>query len=365
MTTPHSHVDAVLRLLGHRRGAPHGGSSPPGDVDPAAMVAFASAHFVLPALAAPARSAGIGLAPDLIAFLVEMESANRARNVALRDATVAIAAAFRHLGVTPLALKGGAFLLDPTTADATAWRFMSDIDLLVEEGRLDACVAAVRDLGFTPAGAPYDPRHEAHYPPLVSRCGTFSIELHTRLFGIHEIGPSLPSLAGGASTVAIGDARALIPSREHRIAHLIAHAQIHNRFYVMRRISLRDGLDLAALLGGSTTAPDWPCVLAPFAAGRERDAALAFLAYHCDPAPAVASPGMSDRHRAWASAAHARLYMPRRFRAAMHYVDTLRAEFVRLRTERGHLTRRLALAWPERLARARAIRRYKTAQKLW
>lgn len=364
MSPDYANFECVMALLRQRLGVPPRTPAPWSAAEPEGIVAVASAHFVLPALSGPAAALDAPMPVDLRAFLAEVERTNAARNAMLRGALAQITTALEATGVTPLVLKGGAFLADTEAGDA-AWRFMSDLDLLVHPEHLEACISAVRALGFLPTDAHYDPEREAHYPPLVSRCGTYCIELHTRLFAVHTIAISNHALLAGAPGAPIAGARPLTPSPSHRVAHLIAHAQIHNRFFTMRRIVLRDLLDLGYLIGAHEREIDWCSVLHAFPEARDRDAALAFLAAWQQITGRTLPVPVAARHRHWAKVSLARLPRTRWMRRLQHVADTVRAEAIRLATERNHVKRRFALLEPGQLARTLAMRRHKTAQKLW
>lgn len=356
--------ECVLSLMRQRLGAEAAPQWPCAGAAAEGIVAFASAHFVLPALHAPAVALAAPVPTDLLEFLAEIERSNRARNLVLRDALARIAGALAAIDVVPLVMKGGAFLADAGAGDP-AWRFMSDLDLLVDPAKLDACVGAVRALGYIPSEADYDPQREAHFPPLVSPCGTYCIELHTRLFAVHAIAIDSATLFADAMAITLGGASLLLPSPTHRVVHLIAHAQLHNRFHLMRRVVLRDHLDLGTLTATHGHVIDWAQVLSAFALGRDRDAALAFVAAHQDVTRRALPMQLGPRHRRWAKASLVRLGHPGWRRRIQLAADALRAEAVRTATEPHHLRRRLALLEPGLLRRVIAKRRYKTTQKLW
>lgn len=363
-------IDIVLALVRARLGAGDAGAAAapapaPAEVsNPEDLVAVASAHFMLPVLGPMLRAGKVAIPADLAAFLDAMGASNQARNAVLRDALWRLAGRLNVIGVVPVVLKGGAFLADPASGN-TAWRFMSDLDLLVDRAQLDDCVAVALAMGYVPVREDYDADQEAHYPPLMSPCGSFSIELHTRLFAVHEIGIASDAMAKEARLVEQQGARLQLPSATHRAVHLIAHAQIHNRFHMMERISLRDMLDLGALRAAHEGALDWQALLAAFAKGRDRDAARAFLCCWSRIAGVTPPVAIGDDHERWARRAIGRLSLPRWQRRVLDIADLIRAEAIRFAHERGHVGRRLALLAPDRFARAHATWRHKRAQKHW
>jgi hypothetical protein len=101
-------VDWVLGSLGVRA---RGERVPAEAIDWRRVVAFASAHMVLPVLASRLDRAVVTPPPDVRRFLCDMEAANRARNGTLRAALAEIGEALSGLGEGPLVSKGGAFLV--------------------------------------------------------------------------------------------------------------------------------------------------------------------------------------------------------------------------------------------------------------
>jgi hypothetical protein len=171
-------VDWVLASLGERAGGERG---PAEAIDWRRVIAFASARIVLPALASRLDSAAVTPPPDVHRFLCDMEAANRSRNERLRAALAEIGGALSGLGERPLVLKGGAFLVETENAEAESWRFMSDLDILVAGRDCEAAVARIERVGFARSKEAGAELQAHHAPPLISPCGQFSVEVHTRL----------------------------------------------------------------------------------------------------------------------------------------------------------------------------------------
>ncbi len=314
------------------------------------MIAFASAHFVLAALAEPLRRAGSVVPGDAVEFLDQIEAANIERNAGLREFAIRTAARFNEIGVEPVALKGAAFLFSRMADQSNApWRFMQDVDLLVPEARLAACVEVLRAQGFVASKATYDPHEEAHYPPLVSPCQTFSVELHTRLFGLNDYELPSSEIVSEARPAAGTDARLLVPSARHRLMHILAHAQLHNRNYVRRRLVLKDLLDISMLDRESALSPAQSAG-SDFSAQRAREATSALLAAWQIALHSQSNGPDGSAAGCWAHHAIERLSWPQWRKRLSMPADHLRLEIARLRTEPGHLTRRVrTLASRDRL----------------
>ncbi len=364
-------VSDLLRLRANSEALPVWDRHDLGAQDWAGVVALASAHFVLPALAPALASAPPGNRPpdEAAGFLAEITQANAMRNRTLRSALVAVGGQLESIGVRPVVLKGAAFLADDQVGAADAavadWRFMQDLDLLVPVDRLSDCVAALTELGYRAASRDYDPATEAHYPPLQSPCGAFSIELHTRLFGHGDFGLTAAAVTREARPADVGGVELLLPSPRHRLGHILVHAQIHNRFHAAERLVLKDLLDLSML---------------SVRHARVLQAEVVDQMFEADRQVLQATRALFDTWSAWAAASAARVSDPgpwgRRAQARLGWsgwqlrahmpADLARLELHRLRTEPGHVVRRLeTLARPSRLAATAAAWSAKQRQRLW
>lgn len=355
------------------------GSAPPVECPDATaatwqrLVAVSSAHLVLQALAPalPASASDAAMPDDLPRFLAAVRTANAERNRALVLALRSICAELNAAEVTPVLLKGAAFLLLDRQA-AAPWRFMRDLDLLVPAERLDDCVARLEHLGFSPGSRDYDPATEAHYPPLMSPCGLFSIELHTRLFARGEYGLPASLVVSRAAPARARDlnCEVLIPSSEDRLLHALVHAQLHNRNYSTRRIVLKDVLDLSMIAGEELAPADWIAMSNRLSAPGDRIAILSLVeAWYRLMHPNVVDNDpmiFPQTARNWASTAIARLHwsiLRSRLQAPLDFISL---EARRFYTEPGHAARRARLLVnPHQFATTLAHWSFKQRQRLW
>jgi hypothetical protein len=352
MTSP-STVSATLTLLR--------GQTPSCAVDWEDVVAFASAQLVLPALrpgpCAPAEAEE---------FLAGIHTANVARNGEMRRALAELGLSLNRLGITPVLLKGAGILATRDPSE-TGWRFLSDLDLLVPADGLDAALKAVEGLGFVPTDTGYNPARDAHYPALIAPGGRFALELHTRLFA----NPTLPLLESSLPlrSQPIGIDRAVygLPQLADRLAHLIGHAQLHHGHYRARRLLLRGYLEVSLLTEGHRARELWRDVLAPFATGRQRRAAGAYLAaWALLMTPDGVRPELQNAERAWASQAVARLSLNRRSRAFRAVAAAAGAEILRTAADPTVLWRHLAtLVSPKELVKRLKRHRQRLQQAYW
>ena len=107
------------------------------DIDWERVVGVASAHFVLPALAAALRDLGPlkSRNDELGLFLQAVHAANRERNAELRDELEAAAKVLNRAGIEPVLLKGAIRLRDELYPD-DGWRMLRDLDLLAPKAAL-------------------------------------------------------------------------------------------------------------------------------------------------------------------------------------------------------------------------------------
>lgn len=295
-----------------------------GSVDWARVVAVASAHLVLPALhVSLARLRDLGgtsvmasVPADALAYLALMHRANADRNRMLRRALLRYGRALNDAGIVPVALKGAASLLDE--AAPAAWRFLSDLDLLVSQRQAGQAHDIALRLGYVPSGSDYLVSRDAHYPALVSACDRYAIELHTRVFAE----PIMPLLGADiertAEEMVIDGVRLRRPQLSCRLAHVVAHAQLHHRHWMARRVLLRNLLDLSMLCREAAPAQPWPPALPLFREGEERRSALAMIAlWRASMGERADGVFLFKQDRTWAASVLRRLRMPRTLRTGL------------------------------------------------
>lgn len=332
-----------------------------------AVVALASAHLVLPALSPVASAAG---APrDAAEFLAAIHRANGERNADLLRALLQLTHSLNSRGIEPVVLKGGCFLVaEHGRGEPPApWRFLSDLDLLIGERELPGAVEVARDLGYRSPRSGYDRERDAHYPGLESPCGRFALELHTRLFARSELPAFDRRLSARAAAISNDGARLHLPTPADRIAHLIAHAQLHHRHFALRRLQLRGFLELSHLLGRAAARGLWGEALAPFAEAGQRRAATAYIAAWRRIMDARADEVFLSRddHR-WAAAAVRQLAWPARLRILTESLRATRDEAARALGDSDVLQRHLrVLVSPRQLAERLLRHRERLRQAHW
>ena len=290
---------------------------------------LAGEHGVAPALAEGLRQLiRCGLPwQDLQPIFEAVEVSNAQKNATLRRAALSIAQWLDTERIEAVFLKGAAFILEDET-DA-AWRTTTDLDILVPAEDVARAAEALRANGYRFAMDPsaYRPHLHHHYAPLVNDQTKTFVELHTRL--MQDEADDLvcaEEICLRKQTVCCHDQAVSIPCPEHRMIHLIAHAQISNWGYPLRKVWLKDVLDAVELARGQEL--NWTDINEAFAtigATAQLDGFLAAAENMLGLAVPVAL-SRPQSARAWAEASIEAISIPERagittMRILSHYLQ--------------------------------------------
>ncbi len=305
-------IDFVLGLLGaydERRLRVRGAPSPSELVS---ALRFATLHGVSGCLAGGARRLQ-QTAPywtQLLPFFQDVETRNREQNAKLKETTLSVLHVLAAAGVTGVALKGAAFLVDDSMS--LSWRTLGDIDILVPTNNVVAAAHALIARGYRPDYDPsaYTDAYHHHYAPLRSAPDGIVVELHTRLLRDSYRTPVVAEEIFAKGRPSPTAPHALIPSPEHRMVHLIAHAQISDWGFVLNRVVLKDLVDAMALAERFTL--DWAQIAHTFRLCGAEDAFEAFLCARLEifgSDPSSPEPDGKGARR-WGKCAAKSLYRP-------------------------------------------------------
>ncbi len=239
-------------------------------VDWEQIIGHASGQFVLPAFAAAMRDLNlIGPGTELGAYLGAVHAANLERNDAFRAELATAVSILNGAGIEPVLLKGAIRLADGLYPDH-GWRVLRDLDLLVPSAAILDALRALWQAGYRSCAAEKELRREG---------GACEIDLHRELFSAPR---QVRLLAGrdvlrDARPVMFAAARVRIPSLEHQLVHLVGHSQIRHLGHALGRISLRNRLEIAALVHRGNDTIDWQAVFARFGATGYRRPLLSLL----------------------------------------------------------------------------------------
>ena len=199
----------------------------------------------------------------------------RQRNEGIRNEAIEIARILNEIEVTPLFMKGGAYLASDLYPDI-AIREMSDLDVLVPPAKLDDCIAALNEHGIVQMADESHPRSH-HHPQLGRTDLAVPIELHHAVLA-YPHGDFLTSEEMQASAIChdMHGVRFSVPSPTIGVLHNIAHAQLNDHDSLYGRLDLRGLLDLAQLSNVYADEIDWSHIEQRFLEHRRRHA----LEYH-------------------------------------------------------------------------------------
>ena len=244
-------------------------------LDDIAWVRLTSRHRVVPILATCLTDLDLmeALPEDFRVYLEMMQAGNAERNGQILDELRLVLARLNALGVKPCLLKGATRLVDGLYPDPS-WRFMSDIDLLVPEERLDDCSRILEKEGYQ---SQVKERLETHHaPPLWDPERAAAVELHWRVRP-EPYGRLMPTedIIQRASPIdgPLGRYQLLHPTDQAIL--LIAHSQLFNGDIYYGTFRLANLIEMDWL--SSTHELDWDRIFKSFTdVGRPRSCA-AFL----------------------------------------------------------------------------------------
>ncbi|KRB86072.1 hypothetical protein ASE00_04845 [Sphingomonas sp. Root710] len=332
--------------------------TPLSDCDWDAMLALANQSLVTPQLAANLDGHGKTLPDRVAAFLDDVRARNAERNRRLWRLLHDAVAALSKAGIVPVLLKGAA-LRASLAADAPFDRLLSDIDLLVAPGEVEAALAALTAAGFGIA---------ARYPgAAVHVVAELGRPQDPGFIDLHQRAPGPPGLSDGAGfaprrrTIVLDGHAAAVPDAASQILYLLLHDQFHDGGYWRGGFDLRHLIDVAALAPGLSVA-DWAWLYHACGTALVRSALDAILLSVERLLGDRVSPWRAGRHARWLYrrwmlqyrfpslrlplAALAVVADARRLRTHRHADQAARAQFIE-----GKMT------WGERLGRARRILR--------
>ncbi|MBX7496305.1 nucleotidyltransferase family protein [Qipengyuania sp. 6B39] len=213
--------------------------APPRGADWDSLLALANRTLTTPALAA--ALAGRGDIPrDVTAFLATIAERARQRHAMMHGQLGVAVAALAAAGVTPILIKGAAFMADGSRQPGD--RICADLDLMIPFDGAEAAVAALEGLGYArrPSAAPPDVGLN-----LARGSDAGGLDLHFCLPSLHRY-CGYDDLAPRCRAIAVGEAQALLPSHSVQAALLVAHDEIQERGYWRGSIDLRHLHDIAA-----------------------------------------------------------------------------------------------------------------------
>lgn len=219
------------------------------------LIVLADTHLVSPALWLGLRAQGSteSLPEDARQYLEALYRMNLARNVAITAQLEEAVEALNGRGISPLLLKGAAYLVLRTHGDAGA-RVVFDLDLLIPERRIATARSILNRIGYKAIRRDRPGHH--HLAPLARDGSPAAIELHRDVL-IPQARNIAPAALVWRKRVVDGTAGYSVPCATHAVLHRFVHDQIVDRHAHQFVISFRAMQDLVALDAFYGAQIDW------------------------------------------------------------------------------------------------------------
>lgn len=312
---------------------------------------LAARHQVTPALCGGLRRVANERPTwsDLCPFAQLIEAQNLARNKLLQRVATEIAVRLNSTGINCVFLKGAAILIE--SEDHAPWRLVTDLDILVAPDAAHRAVSLLLQQGYHQQSdyAGFREGIHHHYPALYNKRSNTFVELHVRLMQDQRENP-LETVDIFAQAIPLQKEGQvfLIPCPDHRMIHLIAHAQISNWGYVLRQIILKDIVEAAELEARHKI--NWSVVRKAFVDIRAENQLMGFVcaAHHLIGLRLPLSESKVGGAKAWANEAVSALHVPHEgwrtsARVIAHYLRLFTRDPVRLKIVWKTLTSRARL----------------------
>lgn len=203
----------------------------------------------------------------MVEHLAALHALNLERNRLLRRELIRVAQVCNALGVEPLLLKGALALL-PGQPPEIAARLLGDLDLLLPAEAVAAGQQALQDqLGYRLAYPDWHFAEHHHACPLIHPDHGVKLELHHAVLG-RSLEPALPAadLWRDSQRINFEGTFVRAPAPTHRALHNALHTLLQDHGAALRRLELRQLLDLVRLRANREDAIDWPLIKARFTA---------------------------------------------------------------------------------------------------
>jgi len=210
------------------------------------VVQVSTKHYVFPALYCHLKRVNLlsELPKDLVNFMKHITDINRNRNQQIISQAKEINELLLSNGITPVFLKGTAFLIQGLYFD-TAERMVGDIDFLVSKNEFQKTIQILKEDAYQlihPNSSFLD--LSKHYPRLIKKGKINAVEIHqemtlnkyTAIFNYELIQPTLICEKGIS-----------FMSYSHQLLHTIINKQLNDYGYCYKNIALRNYYDLFLL----------------------------------------------------------------------------------------------------------------------
>jgi hypothetical protein len=231
-----------------------------------AVIKMANTQRVTPALWVALRNRGLieSLPLDVREYLRQVHRLNTLRNLCLKAQAIEAVRQLNAIGIEPVLLKGGAYLLIEMFDDLGS-RVMVDLDILVPQKAAEDCWNTLRSLGYCPIEdnpdyyVDYSVHH--HLRPLYrsGECGKIEIHRDVLPQGTAHLLPTqlvwMHVEPIEESGVTMG-----VLSPTYRILHNLLHSNLVNRAYARGNLSLRSLHELVMTQAVFNECIDWKTI---------------------------------------------------------------------------------------------------------
>lgn len=225
-------------------------------------------------LCSPAASSRLGdagcfpeLPSDVGMFFSEIERRNGERNDRLMAQLDEAATVLNAAGVSPILLKGTAWLAH-APPERRAARMLADIDLMVPADNFLSMIDQLRGIGYRLE----TPEPQPGVAAVLSRPqDAATIDLHSGYGSVNMLFYRFDDLARQATALTLSGGAVLLPSPVACTAILLLHDQLKGRDYLRGRIDLRHLLDIQSFADHFDEA-DWEELNQLFRSGYARNA---------------------------------------------------------------------------------------------
>ncbi|MGJ8681685.1 nucleotidyltransferase family protein [Paraglaciecola sp.] len=231
------------------------------------LVALANNNWLTGALANSLKKSDVWLLipTTLREYLSEMELFYRQRSESIQQEAIFSCSLLLDAGTEVSLLKGAANLFNGA-ANPISNRYMSDIDLLIQESKLDDSVTTLVENGYV------DPdddeeiliKGDAHHhaPPLIRKDGVCYIELHRWALPLssHKILETNEIWQQSIPLSLTPELEILQPHPTHQIILAITHSELSDSAFKNNHIDLRQLYNLYSLTKNLEGQIDWSVV---------------------------------------------------------------------------------------------------------
>lgn len=210
------------------------------------IVKISTTHYVFPALYCNLKRAQFleHLPQDLVDYMKHITSLNRDRNLQIIQQAKEINALLLSNQITPIFLKGTAFLLEELYEDI-AERMVGDIDFIVSSDHFEKTVLILKNAGYKRTSSKLsNPIISKHYPRLFHKANIAAVEVHKNMvrdeaalsFNYQTLHFPLPQKEG-----------VNFLNYKDQILLTILAKQYNDRGYIYKTMSLRNSYDIFLL----------------------------------------------------------------------------------------------------------------------